>query len=61
MNKEAELKVPTFRLGELTAISVSVEQTLCRWWPWRNDDEHWRNRVRDCIAILRKIKQARWA
>ena len=61
MNEEAELKVPTFRLVEVTALQFSVEATLTRWWKWRNDDVHWRNRVRNCIAVLRKLKQARWA
>lgn len=63
MNQEPELQLqlPTFALREVTAITMGVEATLCRWWKWRNDDPTWRIRVRDCVAVLRKLKQVRWA
>lgn len=56
-----ELKVPTLRLRELTTLEVSVTALLCRRWKWRNDSPYWRSRVRECISVLRKLKQARWA
>ena len=59
MNTEAEYKTPTFRLRELITLEVSVKDTLCRRWKWRNDSEYWRESVRNTIAALRKIKEAR--
>lgn len=61
MNAELKYNAPAFSLRELITLETSVSQTLCRRWKWRNDSPYWRESVRNTIAALRKLKQAKVA